>query len=84
MTDPTIPSEAGPAQPDPSRSRRPRRESNVPTIVVGLIFLAIGGWYFLEQTIGIEMPRIVWREIWPVLLIALGAFMIVRSLGRRT
>jgi hypothetical protein len=89
MTDPTNPPE--PAEPaetqasSRSASWRPPREgdSNVAAIVVGLILVGIGGWYFLEQTLGIRMPRISWRDVWPVALIILGVFVIVRSQTRR-
>ena len=82
-TEPTEPSEPQ-AQGRSTTWRPPReRDSNVAAIVVGLILVAIGGWYFLEQTLGIRMPRISWRDIWPVVLIVLGVFVIVRSMTRR-
>jgi hypothetical protein len=83
VTTPTTPNDGPP--PTPNASWRPprRRESNTAAIVVGLLFVAIGGWYFLEQTLGIEMPRIAWRDIWPVLLIVLGVVIVVRSMDRR-
>jgi hypothetical protein len=92
MTDPTNPTEpreaTEPAEPQAhgrSATWRPPREgdSNVAAIVVGLILVGIGGWYFLEQTLGIRMPRISWRDVWPVALIVLGVFVIVRSQTRR-
>ena len=94
MTDPLDPTtsitppDAGapPPPPVPQSSWRPPRErdTNVASIVVGLILVGIGAWYFLEQTLGFRMPRIAWRDLWPVLLILLGAFVIVRSLSRRS
>jgi Na+/H+ antiporter NhaD/arsenite permease-like protein len=93
MTDPidqttslNQPDAGAPPPPAPPSSWRPPRErdSNMASIVVGLILVAIGAWYFLEQTIGIRMPRIAWRDVWPVLLILLGVFVIVRSLSRRS
>jgi hypothetical protein len=56
----------------------------VASIVVGLILVGIGVWYFAEQTLGIRMPRIAWRDVWPVVLILLGVVVIVRSLSRRS
>ncbi len=75
-----------PPPPAPSSSWRPprQRDSNVASIVVGLILVGIGVWYFAEQTLGIRMPRIAWRDVWPVVLILLGVIVIVRSLSRRT
>lgn len=83
MTSPPNPTDTPP--PPESRSWHPprRRESNTAAVIVGLLFIAVGGWYFLEQTLGIEMPRIAWRDIWPVLLILLGVVIVVRSMDRR-
>jgi hypothetical protein len=30
------------------------------------------------------MPRINWRDIWPIFLIAIGGIMLYRAAGRRT
>ena len=73
--------------PDPKARptwRPPRdRDGNVSAIVVGLVLLAIGIWYFLERTLGLQMPRIDWGAIWPVILIILGAVVLIRSGARR-
>jgi hypothetical protein len=96
MTDPTDPTtsthqaDPGPPPPQPPPTpnvtwRPPReRDSNLASIVIGLILVAIGAWYFLEQTLGIRLPRISWRDIWPVLLILLGVFVIIRTMSRRS
>ena len=97
MTDPIDPTTSlddpggGTPQPPPppttpNASWRPPRErdSNLASIVVGLILVGIGVWYFAEQSLGIRMPRIAWRDVWPVLLILLGVVVIVRSLSRRS
>jgi hypothetical protein len=79
----------GPADPNPPERgvdwRPPRsRESNIASMVVGIILLVIGVWYLLDQTLGIQMPRIDWGNFWPILLIAIGGIMLVRSARRRT
>ena len=79
----------GPADPNPPERgvdwRPPRsRESNIASMVVGIILLVIGVWYLLDQTLGIVMPRIDWGDLWPILLIAIGGIMLVRSARRRT
>ncbi len=65
---------------------RPPREpnSNVASMVVGLILLVIGIWYLLDQTLGFQMPRIDWSDFWPIILIAIGGIMLYRSASRRT
>ena len=79
MTEPADkPAEAG--QPwRPPRSR----EGNAASIVVGLVLLAVGVWYLLDHTLGIEMPRIDWGDLWPLFLIAIGAAVIWQAVRRR-
>jgi predicted membrane channel-forming protein YqfA (hemolysin III family) len=75
---------AEPSPPDRGVDWRPprSRESNVASMVVGLILLAIGVWYLLDQTLGIRMPRIDWSDIWPIFLIGIGAIVLIRSSRR--
>jgi hypothetical protein len=78
-----------PADPSPPERgvdwRPPRsRESNIGSIVVGIILLVIGVWYLLDHTLGIQMPRIDWSDVWPIFLIAIGGIVLVRSARRRT
>jgi hypothetical protein len=78
-----------PADPNPPVRgvdwRPPRsRESNIGSMVVGIILLVIGVWYLLDHTLGIQMPRIDWSDVWPIFLIAIGGIMLVRSARRRT
>ena len=65
--------------------RPPRdRDTNLASIVVGLLLLAIGAWYLLDHTLDIEMPRIDWGDFWPVILIAIGGVVIYQSIRSRT
>ncbi|HEX5012758.1 MAG TPA: hypothetical protein VFV72_01275 [Candidatus Limnocylindrales bacterium] len=70
MTEPTSPP---PWQ--PRRSRGP----NVATFLVGMFFLIIGAWYFLDTTLGFEMPAISWGSLWPVFLIVIGGLILYRA-----
>ena len=84
MTEPTQPNQ--PAAPPTEPPWRPPRnqEGNAAAIIVGLVLLAIGVWYFLDQTLGFEMPRVRWADLWPLILIVIGGAMLFRSVGRRT
>ncbi len=42
-------------------------------LVVGLIVILIGGYFVLDETFGIKMPDINWDQIWPLLIVAVGA-----------
>lgn len=51
----------------------------------GLLILAVGLWFLADVTLGMDMPAIAWREVWPVALIVLGLAVLVRGMaGRRT
>jgi hypothetical protein len=78
-----------PSTPPPPSAPGPRWRAGgqdpgrVGTIVLGLILLAIGLWFFADQTLGLEMPRLRWSQLWPFLLIGLGAWIAIGSMRRR-
>jgi len=76
---PTSPTPPPPWQPQPQRQPQGQRGTNVASIVVGLAFLGIGIWYFLDTTLGLTMPDIEWDNIWPILLIVIGGVIVVRA-----
>jgi Domain of unknown function (DUF5668) len=49
----------------------------------GAVVLAIGLWFFADVTLGYDMPSIAWRDLWPVVLIALGLIVVIRGMTRR-
>lgn len=49
----------------------------------GLVVLAIGLWFFADVTLGYDMPSIAWRDLWPVVLIAIGLVVVIRGMTRR-
>ena len=56
-----------------------QRGRNAASILVGLVFLVIGIWYFLDTTLGLTMPDIEWDNIWPILLIVIGGVIVFRA-----
>ncbi|HKG57770.1 MAG TPA: DUF5668 domain-containing protein [Candidatus Limnocylindrales bacterium] len=60
-----------------------RRRSGWDSVALfwGVVFVAVGLWFFATETLGIELPRVRWDAIWPVLLIVLGLIVVAR--GRR-
>jgi len=82
MTEPA--SAPPPASPPPTQPWQPpqppkQRGTNVASILVGLVFLGIGTWYFLDTTLGLTMPDIEWDNIWPILLIVIGGVIVFRA-----
>ena len=53
------------------------------TRVWGLIVLAVGLWFFADFTLGLDMPRVAWRDIWPLGLIVVGLVVLARGLASR-
>ena len=60
-----------------------RRAADTAARVWGLIILAVGAWFFADVTLGYDMPRIPWGDVWPVGLIVIGLVVILRGMGRR-
>jgi hypothetical protein len=58
----------------PPRTEAPRYGS----IILGLVILAVGLWYFADRTLGLELPRVEADQLWPIAVIALGAWLIIR------
>ena len=63
-------------------SRAVRDTADAATRVWGLVLLGVGIWFFADLTLGYEMPRVAWRELWPLLLIVLGLIVVVRGMRR--
>ena len=63
-----------------------RRRDNDPgrwgTIVFGGILVAVGLWFFADQTLGLDMPRLRWSELWPIFIIVLGGWIVLGSMRR--
>ena len=68
----------------PAPSWRSRRDDpgRTGSIIFGVILLAVGLWFFADQTLGLDMPRLRWSELWPLLIIAIGAWVVLASMRR--
>jgi hypothetical protein len=77
-TSSTIPPPPPAIPPEPAP--RPPREDGprVGSIIFGIIILAVGLWYFADRTLGLDLPRLDADQLWPIVIIALGAWLIVR------
>ena len=52
------------------------------SVAFGLLILAIGLWFFAAETLGLDMPDISWRQAWPVILIAIGTWIVLGQVRR--
>ena len=74
---PTAPPPPG-IPPEPTPGTRPEDGPRYGSIIVGLVILGVGIWYFADRTLGLELPRLDADQLWPIAIIALGAWLIVR------
>ena len=64
--------------------RKKDRGPSLAALIVGVILIGIGLYFFIDRTLGVNLPDIRWSTIWPVVLIVVGAFILFRSVSRRT
>jgi hypothetical protein len=76
---PTQPAPGPRGSTEPADADRGRNAS----LILGLVFLVIGGWFFATTTLGLDLPDLDWGQFWPVILIILGLAIVLRSLDRR-
>jgi hypothetical protein len=60
-----------------------RQAIDTGALVWGAILIAVGTWFFLDQTLGLDMPDVAWGDLWPVLLLVIGGAVILQGLRRR-
>ena len=68
--------------PPPGWPARDRDRGRWGTVVFGVILVAVGLWFFADQTLGLDMPRLRWSELWPIIIIVLGGWIILGSMRR--
>ena len=52
-------------------------------IVFGVVLLVVGGYYLFRNTLGFALPEMDGEAIWPIIVIAIGASILVRAWGER-
>ena len=77
---------APPVAPVPPMAARPRRDDRdagrTASVLFGLVFLGLGLWFFADQTLGYELPRIRWSQLWPLVLVVIGLWVVLGSMRR--
>jgi hypothetical protein len=89
MPEPVTPSAppapvAGTQSPPPISRTRDRDPGRWGTIIFGGILVAVGLWFFADQTLGLDMPRLHWSELWPIFIIVLGGWIVLGSMRRES
>ena len=81
---PVQPAPAPPPPPEPSWRPPPADHGRNAALIFGLIFLIVGLWFFASETLGLDLPDIEWSQLWPLLLIGLGAWIVIGAMRRNT
>jgi hypothetical protein len=83
---PTTPSP--PAEPtwrppaEPAWRPPPADRGRSASLIFGVIILLVGLWFFASRTLGLDLPDIEWSQLWPLLLIGLGAWIVFGAMRR--
>ena len=77
------PPAAPPVGPPPTWSAPRRDGGRTGAIVFGLLLVVVGLWFFAERSLELPMPDIEWGQLWPLLLIALGGWLVIGSMRNR-
>lgn len=59
------------------------RGVDVGGVLIGLIIVGIGFYYFLTNTLGLPIPQLDWDRVWPLFIIALGVSIVSANWMRR-
>lgn len=51
-------------------------------IVFGVILLLVGGYYLLQQTLGLNLPDLNWDQLWPVIVMIIGGVIVYGAWSR--
>lgn len=74
---------APPIPPVASPKRRDDRDhGRTASILFGLVILGLGLWFFVERTLGYDLPDIRWSQLWPAVLIVIGLWVVLGSMRR--
>jgi hypothetical protein len=40
-------------------------------------------WFFATNTLGLDLPDLDWGQLWPLILIAIGAWIVLAAMRQR-
>lgn len=73
------------APPPPAPAWRPTpADQGRGALVFGAIILVVGIWFFVTRTLGFDLPDLDWGQLWPVVLIGLGGWIVYDAIRRRS
>ena len=79
-----LPPPASPPPPPPQPAWRPppADHGRNASLIFGLIILLVGLWFFASRTLGLDLPDLEWSQLWPLILIGIGAWIVYGATRR--
>lgn len=71
-----------PPPPQPAWRPPPADHGRNASLIFGVIILFVGLWFFASRTLGLDLPDIEWSQLWPLILIGIGAWIVFGSMRR--
>jgi hypothetical protein len=71
-----------PLPPEPTWRPPAADHGRTGSLIFGVIILIVGLWFFASQTLDLDLPDIEWSQLWPLLLIGLGAWIVIEAMRR--
>ena len=87
VTPPAAPGPAVPppaSVPEPAWRPPPADPGRFASLFFGIVLIVLGLWFFASTTLGLSLPRLDWGQLWPILLIGLGVWILFRATRWRT
>ncbi len=78
----TPPSPPPTTPPVPAWAPPPADHGRGLSLIVGVIILIVGAWFFATRTLGLDLPDLDWDQLWPVILILIGSWIVYASVRR--
>jgi uncharacterized RDD family membrane protein YckC len=80
----STPEPAPPAPPPPQPAWRPppADHGRNASLIFGVIIVLVGVWFFASSTLGLDLPDIEWSQLWPLILIGVGAWIVYGAMRR--
>lgn len=73
-----------PQAPPPQAWRPPASDSGRnASLIFGAVILILGVWFFATNTLGLDLPDLDWGQLWPLILIAIGAWIVLTAMRQR-
>jgi hypothetical protein len=80
---PPGPTPATPLPPaEPAWRPPPADHGRNASLIFGVIILLVGLWFFASRTLGLDLPDIEWSQLWPLILIGIGAWIVYGAMRR--